>query len=62
MLARQTDHRAADQGCCQWWGVRIVASWVHRSLQHPNLWLLIAGPTIRLSPRHAKVRRDGYRR
>jgi len=34
----------------------------HWSLQHPNLWLLIAGPTIRLAPRHAKVRRDGYRR
>src|SRR6266508_6044146 len=22
----------------------------HHPLQHPNLWLLIAGPTIRLSP------------
>jgi site-specific DNA recombinase len=40
--------------------VRTLSSQEHRSGQHPNLWLLIAGPTIRLSPRHTKVRRDGY--
>ncbi len=28
--------------------------------QHPNLSLLVAGPTIRLSTRHAKIRRGGY--
>ena len=34
----------------------------HHPLQHPNLWLLVAGPTIRLGSRHAKVRRGGYRK
>jgi hypothetical protein len=62
MLAGQADDRTADQGCRWQLGVRIVERWAHRPLQHPNLWLLIAGPTIRLGPRHAKVRRDGYRR
>jgi hypothetical protein len=30
--------------------------------RHTNLLLLVAGPTIRLSSRHAKVRRHGYPR
>jgi hypothetical protein len=30
--------------------------------QHTNLSLLVAGLTIRLSSRHAKVRRGGYRK
>jgi hypothetical protein len=34
----------------------------HQSIQHPNLYLLVAGPGIRLRPRHAKVRREGYRK
>ncbi len=28
VLAGQPDDRPADQWCCWWWGVRIVASWV----------------------------------
>src|SRR6266511_2729332 len=62
VLTGQPDDRAVDQRCCRWWGVRIVASRVHQSVQHPNLYLLVAGPRIRLRPLHAKVRREGYRR
>src|SRR6266542_2929483 len=58
VVTRQMDDWAADQRRCWWWGVRIVASWVHHPLQHPNLWLLIAGPTIRLSPSTPAVVRD----
>jgi hypothetical protein len=35
---------------------------VDLTARHPNLSLLLAGPTIRLSGRHTKVRRDGHRR
>ncbi len=34
---------------------------VDSTAYHPNRCFLLAGPTIRLSGRHAKVRRDGYR-
>jgi hypothetical protein len=35
---------------------------LHQPIQHPNLYLLVAGPRIRLRLKHAKVRREGYRK
>jgi hypothetical protein len=45
VVARQTDHGAVDQGCYCWWGVRIVASWVHQPTPAQGPVGIVSGDT-----------------
>src|SRR6266498_5429968 len=56
---RSSGERATASGAV---GRRFESCRGHQSVQHPNLYLLVAGPRIRLRPKHTKVRREGYRK